>query len=137
MYQDLKELLYAWVVARSDEGLGYVRGTSKIAAMILVNMPAMQGFVVMRNLLERHCLRSFYGGMATKDEVEAYYRIFDTLLADGMPKIYFNFKQHQISPAAYLPEWILPLFLDHLPFEACARIDKSFLIFSEDKTKPP
>ena len=62
------------------------------------------------------------------------------MLADGMPKsersirtlswsadthshlVYFNFKQHQISPAAYLPEWLVPLFLDHLPFEACARI---------------
>lgn len=66
-------------------------------------------------------------------------RIFDTLLADGMPKselvlglpvlftnaayaVYFNFKQHQISPAAYLPDWLIPLFLDHLPFEACARL---------------
>lgn len=36
--------------------------------------------------------------------------------------VYFNFKQHQISPAAYLNDWLLPLFLDHLPFEACARV---------------
>ncbi|KAI0274976.1 rab-GTPase-TBC domain-containing protein [Gloeopeniophorella convolvens] len=122
MYEDLKEMLYAWIVSRSDEGLGYVNGTAKIAAMILLNMPAAPGFIVMKNLLERHCMRSFYGGLSTKDDVEAYYRIFDTLLADGMPKIYFNFKQHQISPAAYLPDWILPLFLDHLPFEACARV---------------
>ncbi|RPD65138.1 hypothetical protein L227DRAFT_495150 [Lentinus tigrinus ALCF2SS1-6] len=123
LYQDLKDMLCAWVVARSDEGLGYVVGVAKIAAMILLNMPSQQGFIVMRNLLERHCLRSFYGGMASKDDVEAYYsRIFDTLLADGMPKIYFNFKQHQVSPAAYLPDWLVPLFLDHLPFEACARV---------------
>lgn len=67
-------------------------------------------------------MRSFFGGEGSKDDVDAYYRIFDTLLADGMPKIYFNFKQHQISPASYLPDWLLPLFLDHLPFEACARI---------------
>ncbi|KZT30888.1 RabGAP/TBC [Neolentinus lepideus HHB14362 ss-1] len=122
MYQDLKDILCAWVVARSDEGLGYTRGVAKIAGMFLINMPPPQAFVVMRNLLERHCLRSFYGGPGAKDDVEAYYRIFDTLLADGMPKIYFNFKQHQISPAAYLPDWLIPLFLDHLPFEACARI---------------
>ncbi|KAH9947099.1 RabGAP/TBC [Amylocystis lapponica] len=122
LYQDLKDLLCAWVVSRSDEGLGYVHGIAKIAAMILINMPAAQGFVVMRNVLERHCMRSFYGGFATRDDVEAYYRIFDTLLADGMPKIYFNFKQHQISPSSYLPDWLVPLFLDHLPFEACARI---------------
>ncbi|KII93180.1 hypothetical protein PLICRDRAFT_49251 [Plicaturopsis crispa FD-325 SS-3] len=122
LYGDLRDMLCAWVVSRSDEGLGYVKGIAKIAAMFLINMPAQQGFVVMRNLLERHCMRSFYGGMGAKDDVEAYYRIFDTLLADGMPKIYFNFKQHQISPASYLPEWVLPLFLDHLPFEACARV---------------
>lgn len=60
LYQDLKDLLCAWVVSRADEGLGYAPGVSKIAAMILINMPAPQGFVVMRNLLERHCLRSFY-----------------------------------------------------------------------------
>ena len=39
-----------------------------------------------------------------------------------MRKVYFNFKQHHISPSAYLDDWILPLFLNHLPFEACARI---------------
>jgi len=122
LYQDLKDMLCAWVVSRSDEGLGYTSGISRIAAMFLISMPAQQGFVVMRNLLERHCMRSFYGGIAAKDDVEAYYRIFDTLLADGMPKIYFNFKQHQISPSSYLPDWLIPLFLNHLPFEACARI---------------
>ncbi|EIM92189.1 RabGAP/TBC [Stereum hirsutum FP-91666 SS1] len=122
MYEDLKDMLFAWVVSRSDEGLGYVKGVARIAAMVLLNMPAPQGFILMRNVLERHCMRAFYGGMATKDDVEAYYRIFDTLLADGMPKIYFNFKQHQIGPSAYLPGWLVPLFLDHLPFEACARV---------------
>lgn len=40
----------------------------------------------------------------------------------NLSKVYFNFKQHQLSPSAYLPDWLIPLFLDHLPFEACARI---------------
>jgi len=39
-----------------------------------------------------------------------------------MPKVYFNFKQHQIPPSYYLPHWLIPGFVDHLPFEACARI---------------
>ena len=69
LYQDLKDLLCAWVVSRTDEGLGYTSGTSRIAAMILINMSAPQGFVVMRNLLERHCLRSFYGDTSTKEDV--------------------------------------------------------------------
>ena len=69
LYQDLKDLLCAWVVSRADEGLGYKPGTSRIAAMILINTSAPQGFIVMRNLLERHCLRSFYGDANAKEDV--------------------------------------------------------------------
>ena len=36
--------------------------------------------------------------------------------------VYFNFKQHQISPSTYLPDWVGPLFLNHLPFEMTARL---------------
>ncbi len=64
-------MLCAWVVSRSDEGLGYVVGVARIAAMVLINMSPNQGFIVLRNLLERHCLRSFYGGMGSKDDVSS------------------------------------------------------------------
>jgi hypothetical protein len=69
LHGDLKDMLCAWVVSRSDEGLGYTVGAAKIAAMLLINMPSQQGFIVMRNLLERHCLRSFFGGERSKDDV--------------------------------------------------------------------
>jgi len=90
--------------------------------MFLINLPGDQAFVAMKNMLERHCMRSFYGGASAKEDVEAYYRIFDTLLADVMPKVYFNFKQHAVSPAQYLPGWLISIFLEHLPFETCCRI---------------
>ncbi|KAG9019120.1 hypothetical protein FRB90_006188 [Tulasnella sp. 427] len=124
MYQDLKDLLCAWVVARADEGLGYVRGASSVGAMFLINMPSEQAFVAMRNMLERHCMRSFYGGSSTREDVEAYYRQESSkqFLSDVMPKVYFNFKQHGVSPALYLSDWIVAIFLQHLPFEACSRI---------------
>jgi TBC1 domain family member 14 len=72
MYAELKDMLYAWVVSRSDEGLGYVKGIARIAAMILLNMSAGPGFIVLKNLLERHCMRSFYGGFSTKSDVRVY-----------------------------------------------------------------
>ena len=43
-------------------------------------------------------------------------------LALTQRQVFFNFKQHHVSPTAYLPDWLLPLFLNHLPFEACARV---------------
>lgn len=75
LYQDLMDMLVAWVVARSDEGLGYVAGTSKVAAMLLLNMRPASAFVALRNLLEqRHCMRSFYGygGLPSRDDVREY-----------------------------------------------------------------
>lgn len=68
LYQDLRDMLCAWVVSRADEGLGYVHGTAKIAGMILLNMKPQQGFVMMRNVLERHCMRSLYSSVAAKDD---------------------------------------------------------------------
>ena len=64
-------MMCAWVVSRSDEGLGYTLGAAKIAAMFLINMPVQQAFIVMRNLMERHCMRSFFGGDGSKDDVSA------------------------------------------------------------------
>jgi hypothetical protein len=36
--------------------------------------------------------------------------------------VYFNFKQHQISPDHYLRGWLSRGFLDYLPLGACIRI---------------
>ena len=69
MYGDLKDVLSAWVISRRDEGLGYVHGVAKIAAMFLLNMRAPEAFLAVRNLLERHCMRSFFGGPGAKDDV--------------------------------------------------------------------
>jgi len=39
-----------------------------------------------------------------------------------MPKVYFNFQKQRLPPPLYLPEWIVPMYLLHLPLDACARI---------------
>jgi TBC1 domain family member 14 len=70
LYDDLYDMLVAWMVSRFDEGLGYGEGVAKITGMLLLTMSSKeQAFVVLRNLLERHCMRSFYGGASTKDDV--------------------------------------------------------------------
>ncbi|CCA67166.1 hypothetical protein PIIN_00998 [Serendipita indica DSM 11827] len=128
MREDLRDLMLAWMVA----SLCKTMGAARIGAMLLLNIPLPNTFLAMRNLMDRHCLRSLYGGPNAQDDVEAYYRIFDTLLADSLPKVYFNFKQHHISPSEYLTDWLLTMFLDHLPFEACARLWDAILLEDDD-----
>lgn len=70
---DLRDLLQAWVVSRSEEGLGYMQDVHWLAAMLLVNMDTSVAFIALRNLLERPTLRAFF--RADTAEVEAYYRV--------------------------------------------------------------
>ena len=131
MRNDLRELLCAWVVARSDDGLGYVSctswvdivltsqtpGISHIAAMLLINMPIAQAFLSLRNFLDRPVLRSFYCNV--QDEIDAYYRVFENLQADLFPTIYANCKH----VGARIPEsYFRSVLLEQLPFEVCCRL---------------
>ena len=69
MYGGLKDTLSAWAVLRRDEGFWYAHEVAKIAAISPLNMRPPEGFLAMSNLLERHCMRSFFGGPGTKDDV--------------------------------------------------------------------
>lgn len=53
--------------------------------MFLINMPSEQAFVAMRNMLERHCLRAFYGGSGAKDDVRRSF-LWSQNLANIIPK---------------------------------------------------
>jgi hypothetical protein len=71
MHDDLRNLLIAWMVSRTDEGSGfYVSGVARIAAMLLINMSTNeQAFVALRNYLERGCPRALYGGEGSREDV--------------------------------------------------------------------
>ncbi|RSH93186.1 hypothetical protein EHS25_007539 [Saitozyma podzolica] len=117
MREDLKEILCAWVVYRSDSALGYASYISHLAAMFLLVSPASQAFISLCNLLHRPCLRAFFTD--TKDEIDAYYRVFENLQADTFPKIYANCKNLGLR----LPEsYFRSLLVEQVPFEACCRL---------------
>jgi hypothetical protein len=73
-------MLCAWVIARTDEGLHYIPGIARIAGMLLLQMPPAQAFTIMRNLMERHCLRSFFGGPSADDDVRELLKSQNDLL---------------------------------------------------------
>ena len=42
---------------------------------------------------------------------------------DPLPSsVYFNFKSHQLLPAHYRSDWLIPLFLDHLDINTCMHV---------------
>lgn len=77
--------------------------------MILLNMPPAEAFLSLINLVNKSFLKGFYSAdhadvssfrifgryvvLIVGVQMDAYYRIFDTLLADTMPDVYASKKQ--------------------------------------------
>lgn len=89
-------------------------------------MSPAEAFVCLVNLVQKSFLRSFYS--ADSDEVEAYYRVFDTLLADYMPRVYANFSAQVVRPSLYLFPWLSTLYTAFLPLDLATRIFDVFLL---------
>ncbi|WVF68396.1 hypothetical protein IAT40_003161 [Kwoniella sp. CBS 6097] len=114
---DLKELITAWVVYRSDEGLGYAPYINLLCAMFILVSPPSEAFIALINLLSRPCLRAFF--TQTEDEIDAYYRVLENLQADAYPKIYANCKNLGLR----VPEsWFRGMLVEQVPFECSCRL---------------
>ncbi|GAA5942586.1 hypothetical protein JCM3775_000267 [Rhodotorula graminis] len=124
MHDDLMEILVAWAVYEKTTPR-YPDGLAFPAALLLLNLAPAEAFVCLVNLVQKSFLRSFYGD---QDEIEAYYRVFDTLLADAMPKIYANFSAQVVRPSLYLLPWLSTLFAAFLPLDLATRVFDCFLL---------
>ncbi|OCF34333.1 hypothetical protein I317_05510 [Kwoniella heveanensis CBS 569] len=114
---DLRELVGAWVVYRSDEGLGYAPYINLLCAMFILVSPPSEAFIALINLLSRPCLRAFF--TQTEDEIDAYYRVLENLQADSYPKIYANCKNLGLR----VPEsWFRGMLVEQVPFECSCRL---------------
>ena len=64
----------------------------------------------------------------TSSQIDAYYRIFSTMLADAQPSVYRNFLEHDVRPALYLRPWLVTLFAQHLPLDCATRLFDIFVL---------
>lgn len=126
MHEDLVELLVAYSVYSPGEEAHYPQGLSYLGAMLLLNMAPNEGFVALVNLIHKSCLKSFYS--SNPDEKEGYFRVFDTLLADYLAKVYSNFSSQVVRPSLYLTPWLTTVFVKYLPLDLSTRLLDVFLL---------
>ncbi|WVN87461.1 uncharacterized protein L203_102643 [Cryptococcus depauperatus CBS 7841] len=114
---DLKELICAWLVYRSDEGLGYAPYINLLCAMLLLVSPPAQAFHTLINLLSRPLMSAFF--TPSQPEIDAYYRVLENLQADRYPKIYANCKSLGVG----VPEsWFRSLLVEQVGWEGGVRL---------------
>jgi hypothetical protein len=117
MRQDLKDVVCAWVVYRSDQARGYAPYITLVSAMFLLASSPMVAFFMVVNFLSRPCMSAFYN--EAKDEIDAFYRVFENLQADLFPRIYANCKNLGLR----LPEsYFRSVLVDQVPFSAACRL---------------
>ncbi|GAA5906200.1 uncharacterized protein JCM6883_005474 [Sporobolomyces salmoneus] len=127
MHDDLLDLLLAWAVHDLDRPIPkYPRGLAYPASLLLVNMPPPEAFISLLNLIHKSFLKSFYS--SNSSSLSSYERVFDTLLADSMPKVYSNFSSSVVRPSLYLVPWLTTLFIGYLELELSTRLFDIFLL---------
>ncbi|EGG05279.1 uncharacterized protein MELLADRAFT_36891 [Melampsora larici-populina 98AG31] len=125
MHNDLRQILLAWAVFWRERPF-YPKGSSFLAALFLINMQPQDAFLSLVNISRKSCLSYFYNNKQA--EIESFYRIFDTLLAEAMPKVFRNFQERRIRPSLYLKPWITTVYIAFLPVELATRIMDVFVL---------
>ena len=117
MRDDLHELVCAWVVYRSDEGLGYAPYITLLAAMFLLVSPLPVAFLSLVNLMSRAVPRAF--AAEDREEIDGFYRVFENLQGEQVPRIYANCKNLGLK----LPEsYFRSMLVDQVPFDTACRL---------------
>ncbi|KAK3918628.1 TBC1 domain family member 12 [Frankliniella fusca] len=127
-YDILHSLLGAYACYRPD--IGYVQGMSFLAAILILNMEETDAFVCFANLLNRPCHMAFF--RLDQSMMQAYYSVFEQLMADNLPKIHSHFVKSHLSPDLYLLDWIYTVFAKAMPLDVACRVWDVFLRDGEE-----
>ncbi|GAB5592247.1 hypothetical protein Unana1_07147 [Umbelopsis nana] len=128
MYGPLREVLRAYTTYRTD--VGYVRGTSFLAGMFLLNMERDKAFIALCNIIQRsRVLSAMFSN--SEDGVRGYAKVFNVLFAENLPKLYLHFRNLSLTPNNYLTDWLTTVFASVLPLELSSRLWDFFILHGD------
>lgn len=65
-------------------------------------------------------------------QMQAYYSVFEQLMAENLPKIHAHFLKSHLSPDLYLLDWIYTVFAKAMPLDVACRVWDVFLRDGEE-----
>ncbi|KAI8584296.1 hypothetical protein K450DRAFT_219163 [Umbelopsis ramanniana AG] len=125
MYGPLREVLRAYITYRTD--VGYVRGTSFLAGMFLLNLEPDRAFIALCNLIQKsRVLSAMFSN--SEEGVRGYAKVFNVLFAENLPKLFLHFRNLSLTPNNYLTDWLTTVFASVLPLELSSRLWDLFVL---------
>lgn len=114
----LYTVLGAYSCYRPD--IGYVQGMAFLAAVLLLNMEAIDAFICFANLINRPMQMAFF--CVDQPMMRAYFLAFEVHLQEQLPKLYAHFQEQSLTPDLYLTDWIFTLYSKSLPLDVASRV---------------
>ncbi|KAG0650732.1 TBC domain-containing [Hyphodiscus hymeniophilus] len=121
LHQSLLDVLRAYAMYRSD--VGYVHGTSTIAAMLLLNLPSPSAsFQALSNILNRPIALSFHTG--DSGATSRAYSLLLSMLEHKSPRLHTTLANSHLAPQpdAYLRDIFSSLFTGYLNLDNASRL---------------
>lgn len=114
----LYTVLAAYSCYRPD--IGYVQGMAFLAAVLLLNMEAIDAFICFANLINRPMQMAFF--CVDQPMMRAYFLAFEVHLQEQLPKLHAHFQKQSLTPDLYLTDWIFTLYSKSLPLDVASRV---------------
>ncbi|OZJ03304.1 hypothetical protein BZG36_02287 [Bifiguratus adelaidae] len=119
LFLSCKQVLTAYKEYRSD--ISYRPGTAFLAGMLVLNMEPYEAFICLANLINKcGILKAIYSDKEAA--LRGYYKVFNVLFAENLPKLYLHFKDMSLTPNNFLGWWWITLFSSILPLELSTRV---------------
>jgi hypothetical protein len=132
MHQDIVDVCMAYAMYRPDIEL-QGSGILHIAALLLLNLPAPEAFVVLSNLLNRALPLSFL--VLDPNAMHAAFSTTLHALAKKAPSLAQRLEVLRVEPREYLTDMFASLFCGRLGIEHAARVMDVYVI-EGDKIPP-
>ncbi|KAF5404132.1 Ecotropic viral integration site 5 protein [Paragonimus heterotremus] len=117
-----QESLFRVIKAYSvhDREVGYCQGSGFIAGLLLMQLPELDAFTVLVQLMNGYHLREMYKPAMVELGVCMYQ--LERLLSEYQPDLYTHFVTHSFAPSLYASAWFLTLFSTILPIKMATRV---------------
>ncbi|KAI8641769.1 rab-GTPase-TBC domain-containing protein [Parasitella parasitica] len=128
LFMSLRKVLHAFVGYRPN--MTYSRGTSFLAGVLLLNMNAQDTFTALINLISgSQVLSALYN--SDEKKIQGFFKVFNVIFAENLPKLYLHFKNLTLTPENYLPDWFMTIFASIIPLELSSRLWDIYLLHGD------
>ncbi|KAG2205705.1 hypothetical protein INT47_008062 [Mucor saturninus] len=128
LFMSLRKVLHAYVGYRPS--LTYSRGASFLAGVLLLNMNAHETFTSLLNMIHgSEVLSALY--KSDEKKIQGFFKVFNVIFAENLPKLYLHFKNLTLTPENYLPDWFMTVFASVIPLELSSRLWDIYLLHGD------